>query len=1026
MKNHCHIPLPALILFTAASLITTLSLPVSAQQYSYKLYTVDDGLPTNAVYGGLQDSRGYIWFYTEKGVSRFDGYSFKNFTVKDGLPTNDIFMLSEDSQGRLWPHSFGRRLVYIKEDSVYTVTEDNTPSFNRFPIYQDGKQAWFMDYNRKLLIAEKGQQFDTASLSLINTIQENAVAYPFKWNTFLLIDTLSGKCNLYSGQSKFLGEAQLEGMDIPTAQRLASRRHNSFYTFNHGLLVQPYSDSILYYLDIGRKQARTFNLIDILGDKPDLVRYYELEGQLQVQTNVGAFILDEGLRIVDVFKANLPAAIRIDRIFKDREGNYWIASKQKGVFFLTAEERNTSIILAADQSEDNAITALTGNGAKSLYIGTRRGSVYQLDTNQQLQLLLSTSPSRYNDVVEVKAIVPDQYEGLWIGRQSIGLERHLLRTGQTIPFSSLITQSVIDHGLYEKELSRDAGNGDLHLFVKGLEWSEEQNKLAVARAQFSFLFSPRHSGQSVIQLISTQRAHAVAFGQQGSLWIGQNDGLGYFHNGQYRYFGDSLGLPACNIWDLAVGQNGMLWIGTDGFGLFAFDGKKAVPISGTQDDIIQDVFISSDGLAWIATNRGIKGIAPASPIENSRVIQVLTTNSGLATNEANAVYVDERFIYAGTNEGLAVIDRTLPFRDSTPPRLIWNEIRINNRAVPLSQNFKLSHDQNEIELLFTGISYKSYGKIIYEYQLANAEKEVQHTTNRLARYTGLQPGVYTFRIKAIDINGLANTPLPPIVFTIYPPWWKSRQAIAGWILLAGLILWTAYWLRVRAIRQKAAQKTAINKRFAELELQALQSQMNPHFIFNSLSAIQFFIQSNNKKQAELYLSKFAHLMRLFLESSKNKYISLAEEIGLIRLYVELEQLRFKGKFDFELHTSGEINLHTALLPTMLLQPFVENAINHGLFHKEGKGHLKMSVAPSINGGLKIVVEDDGIGRKRAMEIRQQSDKNYKSRALQIINERLQTLKEVEDYFLNISIEDLFDENGHPAGTKVDIEIPEIE
>ncbi|MCB0585008.1 MAG: hypothetical protein KDD06_06765, partial [Phaeodactylibacter sp.] len=163
-----------------------------------------------------------------------------------------------------------------------------------------------------------------------------------------------------------------------------------------------------------------------------------------------------------------------------------------------------------------------------------------------------------------------------------------------------------------------------------------------------------------------------------------------------------------------------------------------------------------------------------------------------------------------------------------------------------------------------------------------------------------------------------------------------------------------------------------------------------------------------------------------LESSKNKYISLEEELKLIRLYIELEQLRFKGKFAFELSVDENIGLHTAMLPAMLLQPFVENAINHGLFHKEGNGHLTLSVISVSKGGLKFVITDDGIGRQKAMELRRQSDRNYKSRALQITDERLKTMQKVEGYEIGIQFDDLFDENGRPAGTKVTIVVPEIE
>ncbi|MCB0564311.1 MAG: histidine kinase, partial [Phaeodactylibacter sp.] len=946
-------------------------MPAGAQRYSYKLYTVDDGLPTNAIYGGLQDSHGYIWFYTEKGISRFNGYSFLNFTVKDGLPTNDIFMISEDSQGRLWPHSFGRRQVYIEGDSVYTVAEDKEPRFHGFSVYEDGQRVWFKDNNRKLLIGENGAGFDTIPYTIHNFFNQDRPIgngiYFYKWNTFLRINQRSDTCQLLASNGAQLDVFPMQGLKPETAKKLANRAHNSFCTFLDGLFIQPFSDSIMYYLDLKQRRVTEFNLIEIFGQKPDLIRFYEQDQQLQVQSNLGVFILDKDLQLVDLFRVELPIAFRLDRIFKDREGNYWISSKQKGIFFLTAEERNAFVATNPYREADNAINCLASDRKGRIYAGTRKGTVYRLNPDKQLGPLLSALASKYNDAVEVKAMAFDDEDNLWIGRQSIGLERYCPATRQTIPFLQLVAQPTIHYGSHKQLFDLNFRIEDLALYVKGLDWDTRLKRLAVGRANYPFVYYTDESGIPNITLLSSQRTQAIAFGREDKIWMGHQDGLGIYDQGQYRLFEDHPELKYCNIWDVDVDDNGTVWIGTDGRGLFAFDGKDAIAIQGTQGDIIQDLFISSGQQVWIATNRGVKGINVDTVLENSQVVRILTTNSGLATNEANAVYVDSQFIYVGTNEGLTIAHRKLLFQDTTPPRLILDEIRINGTPASLKQHYTLSHHQNELEFFFTGLSYKSFGNLTYEYQLTNADKAIQRINNRQVRYTSLQPGVYTLHMKAIDIKGIASPSMPPLVFTIHPPWWQARLALICWILLAGAILLGIYRWRVRAIRHKAAEKTKINKRFAELELQALQSQMNPHFIFNSLGAIQYFIQSNDKKQADRYLSKFAYLMRLFLESSKNRYISLAEELKLIHLYVELEQLRFKGRFDFKLDVDEKIDLHTTELPTMLLQPFVENAINHGLFHKSDGGFLKLSITPMINRRLKFVIEDDGIGRNRAMK-----------------------------------------------------------
>ncbi|MBV6653321.1 MAG: histidine kinase, partial [Mameliella sp.] len=393
--------------------------------------------------------------------------------------------------------------------------------------------------------------------------------------------------------------------------------------------------------------------------------------------------------------------------------------------------------------------------------------------------------------------------------------------------------------------------------------------------------------------------------------------------------------------------------------------------------------------------------------------------------EANAVITDDQYLYVGTNEGLTRIDLASPHTDSTAPQLYLDHVYVNGQPIPQGNMQALDYNQNEVEFHFTALSYKSFGKIRYEYQLIGADRVPATTTNRSVRYSGLNHGTFTFQLKATDAQGVSTILKTPIQITILPPWWKTPLFYACAFCALLFITFGIYLIRVRRIRQQAAWQTEINKRFAKLELQALQSQMNPHFVFNSLSAIQYFIRDNEKEFADDYLTKFGKLMRLFLEASKKRYTTLSKEIEVLQLYIELEQVRFDHKFEYQLSVDEEIDPYSTLIPSVLLQPFVENAINHGIFHKQGNGLLKLGFA--ANGkGLTCSIEDNGVGRAKAQEIRKNSNKNYKSRALQITRERLDALQEFEDYKVKFTIIDLFDEQGGSQGTRVIIDIPEIE
>ena len=200
---------------------------------------------------------------------------------------------------------------------------------------------------------------------------------------------------------------------------------------------------------------------------------------------------------------------------------------------------------------------------------------------------------------------------------------------------------------------------------------------------------------------------------------------------------------------------------------------------------------------------------------------------------------------------------------------------------------------------------------------------------------------------------------------------------------------------------------------------ALQAQMNPHFVFNALSAIQNFILNNNAEEATDYLSRFSRLMRLFLESSRNKYIALSEEKVLLDYYIQLEQLRFKDKFTYQISLEEGVSLDTEI-PSLLLQPFVENAINHGLVYKNtNDGFLNVNFKKE-NNKLICIVEDNGIGRNEAAAIKNKSLKPYKSRGTEITEERLRSLELIENTKIEIEIFDKIDDNLVPQGTKVTI------
>jgi hypothetical protein len=339
--------------------------------------------------------------------------------------------------------------------------------------------------------------------------------------------------------------------------------------------------------------------------------------------------------------------------------------------------------------------------------------------------------------------------------------------------------------------------------------------------------------------------------------------------------------------------------------------------------------------------------------------------------------------------------------------------------------YDIDSDDNAVEIDF--VTEPNLPNIKYKYRLKILEFEEekigkwQYTNLPNTEYEDMEAVVlHTFEAVAIMPNGVESNTVS-FQFKVELPWWRT-----WWFWGACFIsLFGIFYGRERFLKFWADEEQKHFKQLAELELRTLQLQMNPHFVFNALNAVQSFVMTHDSISANNYLTKFANLIRLFLDSSRSKYISLSDEIKLLSLYIEIEQLRFDDKFDFKLSVAPEVNRFIEI-PTMMLQPFVENAINHGLRYSDTKGLLKITF---YNEGKMLIceVEDDGVGRERAKEIQSKSRKGYKSQGLKITEERLQTFNEINEANIAYSIKDLVpNPNNDPdlnIGTLVKIQFP---
>jgi tRNA(Ser,Leu) C12 N-acetylase TAN1/cbb3-type cytochrome oxidase subunit 3 len=368
-------------------------------------------------------------------------------------------------------------------------------------------------------------------------------------------------------------------------------------------------------------------------------------------------------------------------------------------------------------------------------------------------------------------------------------------------------------------------------------------------------------------------------------------------------------------------------------------------------------------------------------------------------------------------------------------KLDFSGFKVNNQLITKDKRFKINkwnnlpvnpifeHFENNLEFNFNAVNYHENSSVNYSWKLEGSDKKWSDFSDRkFMNYTNLPAGLYTFKVKAVD-EASKNVSVIQYQFEILTPFYKSIWFIFLVILLIGTIVYFVFTSRVKKIKRETAEKIINFQKLAESELKALRAQMNPHFMFNTINSIQEIVLGNDDKTARIYFADFAKMMRMILENSTQKLISLEKEIDFLNLYLSFEKVRFKDKFEIELVVDDLLETATIKLPSMLIQPFIENAINHGLLHKENHGRLQVKfeeVAFENEAFLKCTIEDNGIGREAAMSLNKWKEKDHQSISTTVNSERIELLNTImENKKFYLFITDLKD--GELAtGTKVEL------
>jgi len=637
----------------------------------------------------------------------------------------------------------------------------------------------------------------------------------------------------------------------------------------------------------------------------------------------------------------------------------------------------------------------------------------------------------YTDLadVRIRSLYKDHQGNFWFATSSDGLYRYVPSTGMYTGYSVSPDNPI-------------SLNSNNLLWVtedhKGYIWVGSTRGVNAFHPDSATIRSWVHKPGDP-KSISSNQVWIVYEDKQNKLWFGTDNGLNSYDPVKDEFTSyvsdpdDPNSISSNAVYGIYEDSKGNFWIGTMGGGLNHFDPANEIftyydEQNGLPNNVVYITLEDKNGNLWLTTNWGMSKFNPATGEFINYDI-----NDGLQGNEFNG----GAWFHAGDGEmffgGMDGFNSFFPEEialNEQAPRIVITSFKKLNKAVEREfcdgDTIRLNHDDNFFSIEFSALDYTNPAKNKYAYILEEYDEEWNYRDagRRRAEYTRVSPGSYTFRVKGSNNDGIWNETGISLHIVIRPPWWDTMifRGIFGAFIFA--LLWSFIYWRIRTMKRKhevEKKVLAIEKELFDIQQKALQLQMNPHFIFNSLNAIQSFVIASNTDKAIHYLSKFSQLMRLILSNSRESSIPVKDELTALKHYMDIERLRFDNKFDYELEIDNNIDQEFMEIPPMIIQPFVENAIIHGLVHSPDQGHIKISLQLQKN-FIFCTIEDNGIGRKKAQEIRDASGIIRRSRGMLITRERLEILNKQNKEKFSVQVTDLYNDSNMPGGTRVEINI----
>ncbi|HAC16704.1 MAG TPA: hypothetical protein DCE78_12290, partial [Bacteroidetes bacterium] len=479
-------------------------------------------------------------------------------------------------------------------------------------------------------------------------------------------------------------------------------------------------------------------------------------------------------------------------------------------------------------------------------------------------------------------------------------------------------------------------------------------------------------GFNKVDEVYDKRITALEYDRNGNLFIGMLDGLYELKQDGIQKI-DSALVNNTQILDIKNLYGSWLGISTYGNGLIlkctqTGTIRQITTEHGLTSNLVKSTFFDQSGNLWIGTNQGINKIyldtskTLSNQLSNLPILSY-SWSDGLNIDQINRIDVTNNKVWISGNRGITLFSREFLGYESQKIPIIIEDVKVNGISYDVKDAYEVDHSENQWEIDFSGIYLRDGNKIKYRYKIPELSPDWVITTTGNINLRYLNPDSYTIEIEAFSLDNSVYSDPIRMSITLLPPFWKTSWfifiTILGFIaLLAQLIRWS---VKTEIEAQQINHENMV--RVIELEHQALMAMMKPHTIYNQISALQFLLFSGNIDKARDMIMKFTKLLRLQLDSTFKKSNSLEDEIERIKLQLELDSEKFESQIEFKFECDPSINPKKCLLPSLILQPFIENSINHGLLNKKDFAKIRIEAYLNHIGQLIVAIEDNGTGFK---------------------------------------------------------------